>query len=134
MINQIELYLLAQYDCEKFPSHNYRLLLILLAGGKHANPALSMMIEGATNNAVTRLRGEFHWLVHFEDGDWWLDERHLPINGKVCFKVNARASAEAYLEYATKSKKQAESEAERVPKANHTVQKAVIVKQEVFAE
>ena len=137
MINQTQISLLEQYDCTKIPSRKsaaYRLLIVLIAGGKYSNPLLSLMIGGTANNAVTRLRGKYHWLVYFHDGYWWLDERHLPINGVVCSKANAKASAEAYVTYATESKKQAEREAERVPKANLAVQKAVIHKQEVNAE
>ena len=137
MINQTQINLLEQYDYKKIPSLNsvaYRLLIVLLEGEKYSNPSLSLMIGGTANNAVTRLRVKYHWLVYFHDGYWWLDERHLPINGIVCSKENAKASAEAYVTYATESKKQAEREAERVPKANLVMQKAVIRNQEVNAE
>jgi len=137
MINEIKADLLLQYGSEKTPSVNsipYKLLLILLTGEKHTRPELEREIDGTVNNAITRLRGEYHWSVYFNDGYWWLDERHLPINGLVCSKANAKASAEAYVRYATKSKKQAEREARRIPKADINVQKAVKVKQEVNAE
>ncbi|MCP4321353.1 MAG: hypothetical protein GY787_05800 [Alteromonadales bacterium] len=137
MINQIELDLLAQYDSTKIPSLNsvaYKLLLILLAGGKHKNPDLYLKINGTTNNAVTRLRGEFHWLVHHKDGYWWLDARHFPINGCTCIRKNREASAEAFKLYADSSAKKAKHGRIREPQAIQKAISAGDILQEVRAE
>lgn len=120
MINEIKIALLKQYDNEKIPSTNsvaYRLLLTLLTGDEYSNPALSKKIKGTANNAVTRLRGQFHWLVHYSDGKWWLDKRHLPVNGFICIRSNREASAEAFKLYAHSSAKQAKYGRIREPKA-----------------
>lgn len=136
MNNQTELGLLDEYDREKIPSPNsvvYRLLLILIDGKPRSRSELEVAINGTVNNAVTRLRGEFHWLIHYEQGYWWIDQKHLPIDGKTCIKANRQASAQAYKLYADKSEEQAKHGRIREPKARQEAIQAEEILREVFA-
>jgi hypothetical protein len=137
MKTPIEVGLLEQYGSEKIPSSNsvaYRLLFILLDGKARSRLDLDIAINGTVNNAVTRLRGEFHWLVHHKDGYWWLDTKHLPIDGSICSRANREASVEAYKLYAEHSANQAKRERERVPRAMQAVIKALEEFKKVNAE
>ncbi len=110
-------YLPSQY-MPKATTQAYKLLAVLADGHRHDKQELMVVLADDPRSPLQALRGESHWfwLIHnigSHKGIYQLDKRHLSGDRDIDFE--ARKQAE--IEFRECSRKQAERETNRLPRA-----------------
>lgn len=115
-------------------SLSYKLLNILADGNSHSTKELTLSIECDPRSALQALKGERHgyWLIHniggFK-GIYQLDKRHLSADRE----QDRQARTRRELEFLTCTRRKAETETIRLPKAIQQETEAKLRHQQSFS-